>query len=74
MKPCPFCGSTKIKYSVKTTRQQFQPVWHAAFYCWDCNCYGPRALYKPNKDLRRWDVEKDENLKAQALDLWETRK
>jgi C4-type Zn-finger protein len=75
MKPCPFCGSTKIKYSLKTGTQYFKRIYHACWYCWDCNTYGPRVLYKPAEDVRcRETVERDEALKADALKLWETRK
>jgi transposase-like protein len=74
MKPCPFCGSSDIRYSIKTGTSNFKRIYHASWYCWDCNTYGPRVLYKPAEGAHRSTVEKDETLKAAALKLWETRK
>ncbi len=75
MKPCPFCGSTKIKYSIKTGTSNFKRIYHACWYCWDCNTYGPRVLYKPETNYPgRTNIERNEELKAEALKLWENRK
>ena len=74
MKSCPFCGSSDIRYSIKTGTSNFKRIYHASWYCWDCNTYGPRVLYKPAEDIHRSTIEKDETLKAAALKLWETRK
>ena len=29
MKPCPFCGSSDIRYSLKTGTQYFKRIYHA---------------------------------------------
>ena len=74
MKACPFCGGTDIRYSLKSSTSQFQPIFYAAFYCWDCNTYGPRVLYKPeSKHARRYDIEKNEKIKAVAVEKWNSR-
>ena len=74
MKPCPFCGSSDIRYSIKTGTSNFKRIYHASWYCWDCNTYGPRVLYKPAEDIHRSTIEKDEGLKLTALELWNGRK
>jgi transposase-like protein len=74
MKPCPFCGSSDIRYSIKTSTSNFKRIYHASWYCWDCNTYGPRVLYKPAEGVHRPTVENDEGLKLTALELWNGRK
>jgi hypothetical protein len=50
------------------------PIFHACFYCWDCNTYGPRVLYKPGtKNINRRDVEKNEQIKQVAAEKWNLR-
>lgn len=52
-KPCPFCGSDNTGYSLKSKGKLF----HASFYCKDCNAYGKRVLIHPTEtrlsNLRR---------------------
>ena len=74
MKACPFCGSTDIRYSIKSSTSQFMPIFHACFYCWECNTYGPRVLYKPGiKNISRRDIEKNEQIKQVAAEKWNLR-
>jgi calcineurin-like phosphoesterase family protein len=71
LRPCPYCGGSDIRYSIKSTTLQFKKAYHASMYCWDCNSYGPRVLYK--SDEHRYDVEHNENLRKQAESLWNRR-
>lgn len=74
MRACPFCGSSDIRYSIKGSTSQFKPIFHACYYCWDCNTYGPRVLYKPDsKYIKRYDVEKNEKLRQVAAEKWDNR-
>lgn len=73
IKPCPFCQSNDIRYSVKTTTIKFEPAYHAAMYCNHCHCYGPRILHKVEKGTSRYDVERDDVLKKCAMDAWNFR-
>ena len=71
MKECPWCKSTDIKYSLTTSASQFKRSYHACFYCWDCNCYGPSVIYKPEKDEHRHTVASNEMLKQRAAEKWD---
>ena len=42
MKPCPFCGSTKLDLSIKTKGDYY----HCVVYCKSCRAYGPRVHLK----------------------------
>ena len=44
LKSCPFCGSTKIKYSTKINQRGRNSQYHACYYCDTCHCYGARVL------------------------------
>ena len=46
LKPCPFCGSTDIKLSMKTMGRWDVHKFHIAMYCKTCNCYGKRSIYE----------------------------
>lgn len=70
---CPFCGSTKIDYSVKTTGR-WERKYHVAMYCRDCNCYGKRVLITPAEEETRFEVERNPQYKQLAIDAWNTRK
>lgn len=75
IKPCPFCQSTNIKYSLKTSGR-FTIIYHACFYCADCHTYGPRVRSKgfENNDYsRRVEAENNDALKEEALLKWNTR-
>lgn len=41
-KCCPFCGSDKLDYSIKTKGEYY----HCVVYCKQCRAYGPRTLFK----------------------------
>lgn len=73
--PCPFCGSTDIRYSLKITGH-FDVRYHASMYCNKCHCYGARTLTTVvrNNDYKgRTSIEQDETIKQKAIDKWNTR-
>ena len=73
--PCPFCGSTDIRYSLKITGR-FDVRYHASMYCNKCHCYGARTLTEKvnhNDYKGRHQIEQDETIKQKAVDLWNTR-
>ena len=73
--PCPFCGSNDIRYSLKITGH-FDVRYHAAMYCNNCHCYGPRTLTVKvsNNDYKgRSSIEKDETIKQKAIEKWNER-
>ena len=75
LKPCPFCGSTDIRYSLKITGH-FEVRYHASMYCNKCHCYGARTLttvVKNNDYKGRTTIENDETVKQKAIDAWNTR-
>lgn len=74
LRNCPFCGSSKIKYSVKTKGNYFQ----AACYCDECHSYGPRILSdKYDKHAFTYSlrhvVQNDLELRAKAEAAWNNR-
>lgn len=71
LNPCPFCGSTKIKYSLKTVTSNWERYYHAVCYCDDCHTYGPRVLSE--KEISRHQVEKDADLRLKAEEAWNKR-
>ena len=75
LKPCPFCGSTDIKYSLKITGH-FDVRYHASMYCNKCHCYGARTLTKSirhNDYKGRHQIEADESIRKQAEEAWNRR-
>lgn len=71
MENCPFCGSNKIEYSIKTCGGYVRK-YHVAMYCTECNCYGKRVLITPTETCRR-DIANNETYRQLALDAWNTR-
>ncbi len=75
-KPCPFCGSTDIRLSLKKTGR-FDTYYHATLHCYSCRAFGPRVLSdKTSQESNyssRYVVEKDIILKMKALDAWNSR-
>lgn len=72
VKPCPFCRSTNIKYSVKGKRYYYQ----AAYYCRDCNCYGPRILSEHVAETsypQKCAILREGSLQQQAEEAWNSR-
>ena len=78
LKPCPFCASNNIEYSIKTGGMYNKiRKYHVAMYCTDCNCYGKRTLIKIKEEdykNRTCSVEKNEEYKKLAIQAWNTRK
>ena len=74
IKPCPFCGNTKLEYSLKKSGR-FDIMYHATFRCTKCHTYGPRVLSKnvSKYNTSRDNVDKDESLKLLALEAWNNR-
>ncbi len=75
LKPCPFCGSTDIRYSLKITGH-FNVRYHASMYCNKCHCCGARTLTKSirhNDYKGRLQIEEDKSIRQQAEDVWNRR-
>lgn len=75
LKPCPFCGSTDIRYSLKI-KGHFDVRYHAAMYCNSCHCYGARTLTETIKHsdyIGRTNIERDPKIKQKAIDAWNMR-
>ena len=75
LKPCPFCGGTDIRYSLKVTGH-FDVRYHAAMYCNECHCYGARTLTKfvPHDYYKgRTAIENDAEVKEMAERAWNRR-
>jgi Lar family restriction alleviation protein len=73
--PCPFCGSTDIRYSLKVTGR-FDVRYHASMYCNKCHCYGTRTLTKTvrHDDYKgRRSIEYDSETKQEAIEAWNRR-
>lgn len=43
LKPCPFCGSTKLDISSKRAQTYDITNYRVCIYCRNCNSYGPRV-------------------------------
>jgi transposase-like protein len=71
---CPFCGSAKIKYSLKTTGR-FEKYYHAQFYCTSCHTYGPRVNSEKVEGTYRDRIHIEQNtaLREQAKEAWNKR-
>lgn len=75
LKPCPFCGSKDIRYSLKITGH-FDVRYHASMYCNKCHCYGARTLTETishNDYKGRRAIEQDKNIKRKAIETWNRR-
>lgn len=73
LKPCPFCGGTDIRFSVKKTGR-FEFYYHAAMYCNQCHCYGARIHTAACRERQnRYDIENDAVLKHYAVEAWNRR-
>jgi Lar family restriction alleviation protein len=75
LKPCPFCGGTDIRYSLKITGH-FDVRYHAAMYCNKCHCYGARTLtgtVRHDNYKGRTAIENDAAIKAEAIEAWNRR-
>ena len=73
LKPCPFCGSTDIRYSIKIALHRRNKQQHRiSMYCWKCNCYGARTVIDTS-GRNRHEVEHDTNLERIAAETWNRR-
>ena len=72
LKPCPFCSSKDIDYSIKTCTSNYERIYHAAMYCRKCHCYGTRVLIHPTENTR-YAVERNESYRARAIEAWNRR-
>ena len=75
LKPCPFCGGTDIRYSLKITGH-FDVRYHATMYCNKCHCYGARTLtgMVHHYDYKgRTVIKNDATIKAAAIEAWNRR-
>lgn len=73
IKPCPFCNSTDIRYSTKTTgTNRWKIQRHIAMYCNNCHCYGPRIIITlaENESYEDVNSEKYQNI---AISSWNKR-
>lgn len=73
MKPCPFCGSRKLGYSIKvSSRTRGEANYHVCMYCKNCNCYGKRVLVHVN-DICRKNIENNIEFRKLAEEAWNCR-
>lgn len=77
IKPCPYCGSKDIRYSVAIANNKQVPRYHAQCYCNNCKANGPRVIFTPDlkdeKGFSRSLAEKDSYAKAEAIKMWDNR-
>lgn len=85
LKPCPFCGSTKLDYSSKTSQSSTGRTYHVVVYCRKCRAYGPRVLVRccdipEEADKPSWlqlinlkHGDYSDMAKAQAAEKWNER-
>ena len=75
LKPCPFCGGTKLGFSSKTVSRDCNTshLFHGAIYCKNCNAYGARVLSEKVKNsypMQRVDFD---GLESRAIEAWNRR-
>ena len=70
IKPCPFCGSTDIRFSAKTcSTKRYEYKYHVAMYCNKCNCYGARDIINISKDDFRNSYGREDATSKYGLNL-----
>lgn len=76
LKPCPFCGSTRLGLSEKSVARDYGTMtqYQVANYCKNCNTYGPRVLTEKIRSnaYPRPDVDFD-TARAKAAEAWNRR-
>lgn len=72
LKPCPFCGSTDIRLSIKRAKY---PYWYSAMYCNSCHCYGARTRFVIEKEgyISEREIKASTNAESMAVDAWNRR-
>ena len=76
LKPCPFCGSTKLGISEKSTARDYGTAvqYRVTVYCKKCNTYGPRVLTeKVKSNVYPRPFVDFENAKEKASEAWNSR-
>lgn len=82
VKPCPFCGSSDIRYSVKAAPDKIDASYrhisrfYIAMYCQKCHCYGSRVVVTPDTSVgynARYEVENSSKYKERAIAAWNKR-
>jgi len=73
LKPCPFCGSTKLDISAKRVQTYDYTNYRTCVYCKNCNSYGPRVLIRCNEHntparLQFMNIDYNEEAKAKAIE------
>ncbi len=70
IKPCPFCGSTKLKVESKHNGKWHNTGTHSATVrCGKCHARGPTASCKVEKGL----TSADKATEQKAIELWNAR-
>lgn len=72
LKPCPFCGRNKLRYSIKARNCWGRKKYYVAMSCNICHCYGPVVLID-DESLHRSEIERDETFKKKAIEAWNRR-
>ena len=71
LKPCPFCGNTKLKIASKHHGHHYYEGTHSASVrCSKCHARGPTVSCKVDKENRRYACGADTETKLKAAELW----
>jgi hypothetical protein len=71
LKPCPFCGNTKLKIASKHHGHHYYEGTHSASVrCSKCHARGPTASCKVDTENRRYACGADDATKLKAAELW----
>lgn len=75
LKPCPFCGGTKLGFSSKTVSRKYGScrAYHGSIYCKDCNAYGARVLSETIKNVYPMQDVDFDKLESRAIEAWNRR-
>ena len=70
IKPCPFCGNTKLKVESKHHGAHYYSGTHSASVrCGKCHARGPTASCKVTKE----QMHADQETNNRAIELWNAR-
>lgn len=71
LKPCPFCGNTKLKIESKHHGTHYYTGTHSASVrCSKCHARGPTASCKVDTENRRYSCGADEATMIKAAEQW----